>query len=372
MKFYTYFETANRSHLTKDVVQIPLNMSHHFNYDSYLIAEKDFDLGNYSDKLKLLAIGNRKFLKRLNLGFIKFLISNAKKIDVLNLYHFGIATQVYGVLYKLLNNKGFLYVKADHNLEDSSNPFVFNNKKNFYYIVKIINRIFFKCLDKISVECPKSKDVLVGFNNVLMDKILVIRNGVEEKKIISSHVNFKKENIFITVGRLFSIEKNTELLLQALTLIDFKDWKAYLIGQYNDIDKVKIENFYEANPDLRDKVTFTGPINDQELLSSYFYRSKLFLIPSLKEGYPLVMAEALVSGNYIISSDLQVFKEEISESYGTTFPRSDCAALAKCIATFITETNSLVDYSKISHEAADKFNWRNILIPLNKAIRNEV
>ena len=80
----------------------------------------------------------------------------------------------------------------------------------------------------------------------------------------------EKENIILTVGRLGTEAKNTELLLETLKEIDLKDWKVYLVGS---IDKRFVnykENFFKENPSLIDKIIFTGEIKDRKELYKYY------------------------------------------------------------------------------------------------------
>ena len=135
-----------------------------------------------------------------------------------------------------------------------------------------------------------------GFDNKIIDKIKV--KTLEEK-----------ENIILTVGRLGTEPKNTELLLKTLKEIDLKNWKVYLVGS---IDKKFInykENFFRENPQLIDKIIFTGEIKDREELYSYYNRAKVFVLPSKWESFGIVMVEAMAFGNYVITSNTCAAKD---------------------------------------------------------------
>ena len=135
-----------------------------------------------------------------------------------------------------------------------------------------------------------------GYDNEIIDKIKV--KTLEEK-----------ENIILTVGRLGTEAKNTELLLETLKEIDLKDWKVYLVGS---IDKRFInykENFFKENPHLVDKIIFTGEIKDREELYKYYNRAKVFVLPSRWESFGIVMVEAMAFGDYVITSNTCAAKD---------------------------------------------------------------
>ena len=135
-----------------------------------------------------------------------------------------------------------------------------------------------------------------GYDNEIIDKIKV--KTLEEK-----------ENIILTVGRLGTEAKNTELLLETLKEIDLKDWKVYLVGS---IDKRFInykENFFKENPHLVDKIIFTGEIKDREELYKYYNRTKVFVLPSRWESFGIVMVEAMAFGDYVITSNTCAAKD---------------------------------------------------------------
>jgi glycosyltransferase involved in cell wall biosynthesis len=122
----------------------------------------------------------------------------------------------------------------------------------------------------------------------------------------------EKENIMISVGRIGNYQKNTDMMLDALSKLDLKNWKVYLMGPITDSFEVgktsayeqRILKFFEDNPHLRDKVFFTGMIYDQKQLFEYFLRAKVYLSSARHEGYANVYSQAAACGCFIISTDV--------------------------------------------------------------------
>ena len=92
----------------------------------------------------------------------------------------------------------------------------------------------------------------------ISSKLFYMPNGFDEDMIKHLDINVKeysdKENVMITVGRLGTNQKNTELFLKAVENIDLKDWVIYLIG---DIDPQNItflefvSNFFSNYPEKK-------------------------------------------------------------------------------------------------------------------------
>ena len=262
-----------------------------------------------------------KLVKRYNI--FKYLIKNAKNIDVLMLFHVSRCSYWYAYFYKKLNPNGFVYVKADFNLAvyqkewnivnskpESFREFFRKRRESTEYNKR---KKLIPMTDLISYESLEAyefmKDSYAGIDT--KGKTIYLPNGFDDEIIDKIKVRTleEKENIILTVGRLGTEPKNTELLLKTLKEIDLKNWKVYLVGS---IDKKFInykENFFRENPQLIDKIIFTGEIKDREELYSYYNRAKVFVLPSKWESFGIVMVEAMAFGNYIITSNTCAAKD---------------------------------------------------------------
>lgn len=262
-----------------------------------------------------------KLIRRFNI--FKYLIKNAKKIDVLMLFHISRCSYWYSYFYKKINPKGKIYVKADFNLnvylkEVSIVNSPFKDLRGFFRkrreakeykkrkaLVKIADLISYETIEAYE----QMKDEYAGIDT--KGKTMYLPNGYDDifiEKIRKKPLK-EKENIILTVGRLGTKEKNTELLLDSLKGIDLKNWKVILIGS---IEKSFIpfkDKFFKENPELINKIIFTGQINDRELLYNYYNRAKVFVLPSKWESFGIVMLEAMAFGNFIITSNTCAAKD---------------------------------------------------------------
>jgi len=162
-----------------------------------------------------------------------------------------------------------------------------NTKFKWYLNNFYLNKIDY--VASVSKECEK--DFVKTFN-FPRDKVSTVEIGVEEQQIgkIPSDLEgiYKKGPVLVHIGG-FAPEKNHSGLLEIFNTVksQYPDIQLLLIGKgrlENNI-KVKVKSL-----NLENSVHFLGYRNDVlEILSS----SKVFILPSLIEGLPGVILEAM-------------------------------------------------------------------------------
>lgn len=312
----------------KDNGMIPIYMNEICGYESKILtADLKHDLPDSERGISFVKVkrifgflGNFaywvKLLKRYNI--FKYLIGHAKEIDVLMLFHVSRCSYWYSYIYKKLNPKGKIYIKADFNLGvyQKELSVISNSSKNlkeFFRkrretkeynkrkkLIPLVDLISYESLeaynfmkDNYAEIDTKGKTMYFpnGYDNLFVEKNFKIKNFGE------------KENIILTVGRLGTPEKNTELLLEALKEINLKNWKVILVGSETEKLTEYKEKYFKKNPELKEKIIFTGEIKDRKKLYEYYNRSKIFVLPSKWESFGIVMIEAMAFGNYVITSN---------------------------------------------------------------------
>ncbi|HLO13696.1 MAG TPA: glycosyltransferase [Anaerolineales bacterium] len=81
--------------------------------------------------------------------------------------------------------------------------------------------------------------------------------------------------------------------------------------------------------DLDHHIILAGPRTDVNLLYPAF---DVFILPSIREGFPLALVEAMASGLPVIASDLGGIAEAMGEETGTRIPPGDSNSLATAIS----------------------------------------
>jgi glycosyltransferase involved in cell wall biosynthesis len=382
-RFVTIFPICENVHLTKDLGQIPFFLHKTYHYNSAIVSyENSKDYSNLKGEVNGLNLnfienkGRISFLERSVLSYIK---KNAKDIDVLNLYIFSKFTFVYGILYKLINPKGFLFLKLDgynetfektNKIKHSTNGF-----KNF--IFKYLEKEFLKKIDLITIENSIGEKLVKEKYPRLSDKIMYLPVGVNDI-YLSEHFknNFRKfdqkENIILTVGRIGESIKNNEMMLRALSKTNLKNWKMVFIGAINPDFEPYLENWKKENPQLIDQVIFTGEIKDRLELYEWYNKSKIFCMTSWKESFCHSIGEAIYFGNYIIGTEGIVSMRDLSneQKHGVIIKADDDYTLSEKFQYLIDNpdflSNLFPDIVKYAHQ---HFTWSNIVGKIHEKIQ---
>ena len=378
--FVTVFTETENFHLVKDVGQLPYFMYKTEGYDATLISYQNNVEYPFIDQevngLKLNFIPNKGRFLYFELGVLYYLFNHSKSIAVLNLFHFKKDHILYLLIYKLVNPKGKAYIKLDMDILffKNYNAFLFSNYalKNFF--LKALTSWIFKLTDLFSVETDQAKDYLLNIYPELRNKLICIPNGVDnlylDKKIPIKAFQ-EKENIILTVGRIGTHQKNTELLLDALKITDLKDWKVYILGPIEESFKKYIADFYRESPQLENKIIFTGNITDRKELFDWYNRSKIFCLSSRYEGFPIAFPEALYFGNYLISSPVSSAEHITSKGKYGTVAKADAHEFSNALQNSI-EPGFLSSqrYEEIRRFSKDNFTWPGIVKKLADQIKS--
>jgi glycosyltransferase involved in cell wall biosynthesis len=207
-------------------------------------------------------------------------------------------------------------------------------------------------MDRILWDTPEFRELLdsctvIGVSSKKMQRHLsrkwpyiidYLPNGWYNYTGQDTTVDFsQKENIILTVGRIGTYPKQNHILLNAFASIkdQLPDWTLKLVGPINEAFIPFVEDFFQHNPDLNRRVVFTGAITDKEKLMCEYAQAKIFAMTSSSEGgTPNVIAEALFSGCYIVTSDIDGAIDCTNNgACGSVFPIDNVEALSQQLLT---------------------------------------
>lgn len=357
--FVTLFPRCKNIELLKDVGMIPYCMGKHYGYKSYIACYGD-DEYTYLDRevegLEIIKIP-RIYDNAVKDG-CEYLRKNAKNIDVLNVYHLIYSESLQWVkLYKRINPNGRVYLKLDLDYIGLD-----KHKQDNVLLRLLKKRILNKC-DLISAE---SVSICDSIRKLYRIEIKYVPNGVYRIGDISQsgdNKTYKKKNVFLTVGRLGTEQKATEILLEAFALsAKNHDWRLRLVGSIDEKFLIDKYNFEKKYADIMDRVDFVGETLDRFELQKEYERAKIFVLPSRWESYGIVLAEAQCSGCYIITTDAVPPAKEMTCNgrYGSIVKTGDVEKLAE---KMIELSNS--DYvtglgNEIRKHASERYDWKMI------------
>lgn len=184
-------------------------------------------------------------------------------------------------------------------------------QKNSKGLIELYNKITMKYVDQIITNSDNVKRELIEKFSYTNTKIESVHNGtffplVENEMDYEDNTKLKivcVANLHIVKGHLYLIKAisnlvNEELKLK-LTLIGDGEHRRNLVAE---IDKLGI----------KDNVEFLGTITD---VYPELYQNHLFILPSLSEGLPNAVMEAMASGLPVICTDVGGSSELVEDMH---------------------------------------------------------
>jgi len=246
-----------------------------------------------------------KYLKYLEILYI------SEKFDLIHT-HGGVAG-FYGRTLKK-HNPELKCVHTIHGIHYLNSENLF--RKN---ISKTIEQYLVQFTDK--TICETHNDFLVAVKNKIADKdnTVIIPNGINVSKFANLKRNYGlmnklglSENNFI-IGNIsrFDEQKNQQFILQAAYFLvrKYPEMRFVFVGDGKSLRKMK-ELTRDSN--LEEYVIFTGEKNN---LPDYYSIFDIFVFPSLWEGMPFVLLEAMASRLPVICSSIPNLLEVVKPYY---------------------------------------------------------
>lgn len=209
------------------------------------------------------------------------------------------------------------------------NPQLSRFQKKYYYWLE---RIMFYQADYAVVSNQTDYPIAL-VNRKKSNGLSILPNYVDTSIFKSCLISRKQTNNLVFVGR-FTIEKNLFNLLQAC-MISGKSLT--LIGQGDQLEE--LQNL--ANQ-LNIKIDFLPQIPNYKLpntLNQYQY----FILPSLYEGLPKVLLEAMACGLICIGTNVTGINEIITDGInGYLSPGTDPQSIARTITRAMNANNTSI------------------------------
>ena len=287
--FCTLFDLAN-AHLTKDVGLIPYGMHKYESCHSFIAAyEGDYPNLKYIPGVDIEFIPNRTGI--FERDAVSWLKNNAKRIDLLNLYHMRSYSFTQAFTYKFFNPEGKIYLKLDG--VPMSRDGAFWKRPLFRWLIKHS--------DCVSTEHETNAELL---SREWRRKIVCVPNPINPNELQDFRPFSERSNTILYVGRI-EHEKGTHTLLDAFMKIaaQIPNWTLKLAGPISEDMKTAPET-YTAHPELKDRVIFTGEIRDRKELAEIYNDAKIFAFPSRHESFGIALSEAMAQGCFAVTTNI--------------------------------------------------------------------
>ena len=235
---------------------------------------------------------------------------------------------------------------------------------------QFIKVLFFHTFTRLSL---KTYNAVIGCSDndievfeKIYRNIIKVDNGVNVEPLLAAP-KMPKDNVLLYVGRI-DIHKRIDNLIRLIPELAKKgynaqlmvvgpDWKGLVPQLTKLVDDMKIKG----------RVTFTGPVSDQDLIKHYS-ESLLFLSASEYEGFGISAIEALASGTPCILNDISSFRTILNnQPFGIISNFNKIEETADTIISYTCKIRE--NYSDLSHQAREKakeFDWKSVAERITK------
>jgi glycosyltransferase involved in cell wall biosynthesis len=154
---------------------------------------------------------------------------------------------------------------------------------------------------------------------------------------------------FAIVGNLIAVHKGQDVMLQVLgnNTWKHKDWHLNIYG--DGMDRQYLEEL-TGNLGLKERITFHGRVQD---IRKVWENNHLLLMPSVMEGMPLAVVEAMLCGRPVLVTDVGGHAEWVEDGVsGFLASAPGLNALHEGLSRLWNATEQWAEMGRIAHERA--------------------
>lgn len=202
----------------------------------------------------------------------------------------------------------------------------------------------------VIVTSPMTKRILIADYAVAADKITVAEPGTDPAQRATGTGTPMQ---LLSVGTL-TPRKGYDILVKSLEPLKDMDWRLTIVGD-NQRDPATTAALYQqiANAGLHDKVTLAGVVVPATL-DRFYESADVFVMPSLFEGYGMVLGEAMARGLPILCTTGGAAAETVPDEAAVKVPPGDADALSRALANILGDRKLRIRLADASWEAGRK------------------
>lgn len=357
--FYTMMEQLENVHLIKDVGMIPYVMYRECGYDSYIVSYgktvEEFEYLKTDVKGLKFAI-RKKYTGNSIIDGCIWLVRNAKKIDVLHLFHYKYSTFIWILFYKIFHQSGQVYLKLDIDTDAG-----IHMKMKPHTLKNLATKWILGMCRVVSCETEYFCEHADKYWPI---RVEYIPNGVLKKDILPKD---EKKKIIMTVGRLGTKQKATEVLIEAYEKACpnlSSEWELVLVGTMTGEFERYIQQKTDGNESLKSRIRIVGEIKERKELEKLYQECSIFTMPSQWESFGIVALEALAKGDFLLLTDIASFRElTLDYEYGETFEIDNVGEYSEKLVDVCKRVDSGeldIECDRLNEVLKEKFAWESI------------
>ncbi|HQE50469.1 MAG TPA: glycosyltransferase family 4 protein [Fervidobacterium sp.] len=234
---------------------------------------------------------------------------------------------------------------------------------------KSIGRSVFEKSDVIVALSSSDRDYISSFG-IDEDKIIVIPNAIDpsdleryrlksdELESFREWYNLSDKRVVLFVGQIIQ-RKGISYLLKSIPQILRKSKEETSFVFVGKGDALKDSLCLAQELEIEGNVIFTGAVSARDLVA-FYQISDLFVLPSLSEGLPTSILEAMYFGIPVVSTDIPGVRDHFSEFALLVSPRDE-DALADAVQTLLTDRDLAKSLSRKGKAlVASQYTWDRV------------
>lgn len=180
------------------------------------------------------------------------------------------------------------------------------------------------------------------------EKIHIIPCGIEKIQTDKP----QKGKMVLFCGSLSEV-KDPGTLIKSIPLVlgTLPDYRFVFVGEgplRNDLEQMV------ADYNIKDSVTFTGQLTNEEAYK-YFKQAKVFVLPSVREPFGIVLIEAMSCYTPCIAANVGGMPEIVDENCGLTFTAGNHEDLAGKIINLCRDDDLYERYAEASYNKSKNY-----------------
>jgi glycosyltransferase involved in cell wall biosynthesis len=302
---------------------------------------------------------NLKMKSKFNPTVVFRLLKVMKNIQPQIIHTHLFQPRIYTTFAHLLYNRAVLLTHK-HSIV---NP----RKHHIFMLIEMVAILFNKRIIAISDSVKKS---LSKYELIPKSKILVLTNSIDYRKFneISKNKTYliDKSIVIGTVGRIERVKGiNYLLLAMKIILQQYPNARLEIIGDGSQLNELKS---LAEKIGISNSVIFFGKLANP--IPNYG-RMDIFVLPSILEGFGLVLLEAMAAGIPVVATNVHGIKEVVVDGKsGILVPPKNPEAIANAVTRIIEDPQLRKDLVDEGFNRARLFDIQEHLLKLDNLYNN--
>jgi glycosyltransferase involved in cell wall biosynthesis len=227
-----------------------------------------------------------------------------------------------------------------------------------------------------------TKTEVVKLFAIPSERIEVVYNAIDERFLHGHATDSERQLIaqryqvtypFLLYAGRISPHKNVGRMIEAFSALKTELEKT---GSYPDLKLIIIGDDVTGNPELRRTVIRSGVQNDVrflgfvpiELLRVFYDQAKIFVFPSLYEGFGLPPLEAMAHGTPVVTSNLSSLPEVVGHAAVLVHPEN-VFEIMRALHRVLLDQALREKMKERGQQQAARFSWEKSVRRIMKAYR---